>query len=441
MGRINRVRRKPILNWCLTGLAIMALTSESGCAKLGNRLRRKPAPMLQASLAPPTIEGSAVRSQDASKLTRRVGSKSGAIVPPPAQPAAKAPTVIAVKEPEPASNPAREVDEPVVTVATPPMLVSERSSQVAPIPEPPELPADRTPSTLPSIASPTVASRGGSEDLIALSPSAVGSPASIVNSAPKIQEPVSPVAESVVAADDTTAIRTLIGNAKARLSQTISYQTRLRRQERVGTNLQPAEEVLLSIRREPVAVRLEWPNGTNKGREVLFSPVETNGKLQIYQPNSLMPRMTLNPESPLVLKNSRHPISEAGFDVLLRNLERSLDADRSGQPGGNQMSYQGTVEVAELGRACHQITEVRANGESWVVCLDAETLMPAMVRGQAADGALLEMYLFQDLALNVPELATETAFLADARWGKGGLLNRLAKAAAEPTESAESTTR
>jgi hypothetical protein len=161
---------------------------------------------------------------------------------------------------------------------------------------------------------------------------------------------------------------------------------------------------------------------------VLFSAVETGGKMQIHQPGSLVPRVSLNPDSPLVLKNSRHPISEAGFDVLLTGLDQAIRPHEAGDPRGATLTYDGVTNPPDVGRPCHQITEVRANGETWVVCLDAANLMPASVRGTARDGSLLELYGFRDVELDVAELATAQAFSPDARWGgKGGsLLGRLA---------------
>ncbi len=39
----------------------------------------------------------------------------------------------------------------------------------------------------------------------------------------------------------------------------------MQRRERVGGSVLPEEEILLSIRRKPKAVRLEWMNGSSKG--------------------------------------------------------------------------------------------------------------------------------------------------------------------------------
>ena len=429
VGLTNFVARGRLTAWGIFSLAILSLVVDSGCARLGNGLRRKPAPPLQTSMTPPTVEGSAVRSQDAGKLTKRVAPKRGGQD-------GTAPLDLAK-----GIEKSKVTQLPVVEV-NPQAKKPDLQAEVAPLPEPPELPVDRPAATPGEIARTVEASVGGEQAIVAMMPPQLADSSRAEGlGGSAIQEPEFPVADKPANASDAVKIHGLIVSARTRLSQFTSYQARLKRQERVGANLQPAEEVLLSIRREPIAVRLEWPTGTNKGREVLYSPVETAGKLQIYQPASLMPRMTLNPESPLVLKNSRHPISEAGFDKLLAKLERTVQESENGSMEIATLSYEGAVEVAEVGRLCHRITEVRSNGETWVVCLDTESLMPTQVRGVAADGALLEMYLFTDISFDVPELATPTAFVADARWGKGGLLNRLATAPAESSETAQSVAR
>ncbi len=63
----------------------------------------------------------------------------------------------------------------------------------------------------------------------------------------------------------------LLAGAQSKLDKLKTYQVRISRRERVGGQLQPEEEILLSIRRDPKAVRLEWTDGPSKGREVIYS--------------------------------------------------------------------------------------------------------------------------------------------------------------------------
>jgi hypothetical protein len=230
-------------------------------------------------------------------------------------------------------------------------------------------------------------------------------------------------------------IASLVASARKRLDGLANYRVRMIRQERVGEALQPKEEVLLSVRREPKAIRLEWPEGPHKGREVLYSATETRGMMQVKMAESLVPvpPLTLAPDSPLALRNSRHPITEAGFETILANMEMPLERSRKGDPSAGTLSDGGSVTPPELGRACRTIVRVTPEGETWTVGIDPETGLPAMVQATAANGDLLERYVFRDLRTELPDLATASAFDPSSRWGTsaaGGFLNRLARAAA-----------
>jgi hypothetical protein len=240
-------------------------------------------------------------------------------------------------------------------------------------------------------------------------------------SQPKADAPLPP-AEAIVAA------------ARTRLESVATYQMRVTRQERVNGILQEPETVLLSIRRNPKAVRIEWPDGPHKGREVLYAAGAGDGLMHVNMADALLPVKTaLPPDSPLALANSRHPITEAGFDTIVANLEAALKRQKEANPTQSRFAYEGTETPSALDRPCHKLVEVRPNGETWVVYLDAQTYLPTLVQGKAANGDLLEHYLFRDLTINPPELAQADAFDFKARWNNdaaqagGGFLNRLAR--------------
>ncbi len=211
------------------------------------------------------------------------------------------------------------------------------------------------------------------------------------------------------------------------------------RQERVGGELQPAEDVRLSIRRDPQAVRLEWLDGPSMGREVIYN---AGGLMQVNMPGSLVPRISLPPDSPLALKNSRHPISEAGFATIVEQVAANLRAVESGQVSADRFSY-GGLEPPEPGAPlCHKILRVTPSGETWTVCIDDQTKLPYMVLAVAPNGELLERYLFRDPHLNVIELASADAFDPDNRWGKpSGLFGRLARGNDDGSSTAKSPPR
>ena len=232
---------------------------------------------------------------------------------------------------------------------------------------------------------------------------------------------------------DIRKIRDLVKSGRDRLSKAETYQVAMNRQERVGSSLLPAEDVLLSIRRNPKAVRLEWPSGSHKGREVIYSSSIAGGMMYINMADSMvpMPRITMAPDSPMVMKNSRHPITEAGLDAILDQLDVTLKSHETGKAAGETLTYDGVVTPTEIGRPCHKITRSTARGDVWVIALDAETCLPATVQENSSGGVLLEKYVFRNLSMDPASLAQNAAFDPDGRWGASkGLLGRFAQSGA-----------
>jgi Protein of unknown function (DUF1571) len=224
----------------------------------------------------------------------------------------------------------------------------------------------------------------------------------------------------------------ILAQAVAKLQGLDAYQVKMQRRERVGGSVLPEEEVLLSIRRKPKAVRLEWVTGSSKGREVIFAPALDAKMIYVHQPSTavVMPSMKIAVDSPLVMKNSRHTIAEAGFDTILANLQKSKrDADSAGA-GGASLEYKGIEKAAGVDRACHHFIRHTASGETWDVYLDPRSLLPRLVLAENQQGDLLERYVYSEIRENPKELASAAAFSPSERWGEGkGFFSRLAKAA------------
>ncbi len=144
-----------------------------------------------------------------------------------------------------------------------------------------------------------------------------------------------------------TSLAGLLTESRQRLEGLTSYQVMMSHRERVGMVLNPAEDVLLSVRRSPKAVRLEWPTGPNKGREVIYEPGR-NAQMQIYMPGALVPRVPMKPDSFLAMRNSRHPISEAGFHTILQNMELALEGEGTENPAHGQLRYMGLEQPEGL---------------------------------------------------------------------------------------------
>jgi hypothetical protein len=237
----------------------------------------------------------------------------------------------------------------------------------------------------------------------------------------------------------------VLARAAKKLESLEAYQVKMQRRERVGGTVGPEEEILLSIRRKPKAVRLEWTGGSSKGREVIFSPALDSKMIFVHQPAAsvLVPSMKIPVDSPLVMKNSRHSIAEAGFETILANLRKSKDDSEDGKAGGVSLQYKGLESAAGIDKPSHHFVRETASGEIWNVYLDPRSLLPRLVVAEDKQGDLLERYVYSDLRENPTELASAAAFSPTDRWGEGkGLLSRIAKAASRsnvPSSDAATT--
>lgn len=217
----------------------------------------------------------------------------------------------------------------------------------------------------------------------------------------------------------------LVGEARAALDSMTTYQLSLRRQERVNDALLPAEDLIMSIRRAPKAARLTWADGPHRGREVLYRADEPGGLMHVNMADSKLPlpRLSIAPDSPMVMKNSRHPITEAGLDPIVASLE---EADRAGT-----LSDLPPEAIPGYAEPLPGVLRRAENGDVWRAFFDPRAHLPALVECRASNGDLVESYLFRDITPDPAELATAAAFNPDVRWGAPrGLFGRAARTAA-----------
>jgi hypothetical protein len=232
---------------------------------------------------------------------------------------------------------------------------------------------------------------------------------------------------------DVADAKALFAQAEAKLSALTTYQVQITRQERVNGQLQPEEDILVSIKRNPRAVRLEWSNGPNRGREVIYSSTVDPSNIFVHQPATaiLVPSVKIPVNSPLVTQNSRHSITEAGFDTILENLHGSKAAAGEKRSEHSELVYMGMETPPGLTGESHHFVRQSVSGETWNVYLDSQSLLPRLVVAYDSRGSLIERYAYREIRENPAELASASAFEPEQRWGDSkGFLSRLARAAA-----------
>ena len=233
-----------------------------------------------------------------------------------------------------------------------------------------------------------------------------------IDRVPLDASPAVPGVEASIAALIETGIETL--------ESVRNYRVRLTRQERVRGTLGDTEQVILSVRREPFAVRLEWPEGSNAGREVLYSRAECEGMMHIKLAPSLLPLppMQMAPDSPLAMGNSRYPIDQAGLLNVLSKLDTQLDQARAGDVAMGSFELLPPSFHDEFGVESHEIIRNTPDGQRWRVLLETGRCIPILVEAHAADGVLLERYEFREFRPNVDELDVAGAFDPEVRFAR-----------------------
>jgi hypothetical protein len=224
----------------------------------------------------------------------------------------------------------------------------------------------------------------------------------------------------------------LLQKAEARVRSLDNYQVKMKRTERVRGRLQPEEEILMSIRREPKAVRFEWEDGPSKGREVIYSSAIDPRMIFVHMSGTAiaLPTMKIAIDSPMVTSNSRHSIAEAGLDRIIENLRKASEQPVGPSGQHKDLVYHGLESVPGSTTPSHRFTHHTLTNETWTVYLDQQSLLPILVYAKDANGDLIERYHYQTVRENPPELATADAFSPDRRWGEPkGFLSRLAGSA------------
>lgn len=275
-------------------------------------------------------------------------------------------------------------------------------SQPGPADAPPPAPADERP--MPPLAAPM------SPSAPAARPAAAGVKTSS-NAAPRTSE--------------AAKLDAVLQRTSATLSNIANYKVEVSSQESVNGKTHPVDQFVLYKRRQPFAVRMEWNQGKEAGREVIFSPTETNGMIQIRMPKGLIPRLSMSPDSPLVRVKSRHPISEAGIDSVVERLHETLRLHLKIAANAGRIAVE-SVNDPSLG-PIERITHLNHKGETWVVDVQSDTGLPLTVHATDNAGQLMEHYEFRNYQLNLNELQTASAFDPNARWGQPKLLGNLAR--------------
>ncbi len=210
------------------------------------------------------------------------------------------------------------------------------------------------------------------------------------------------LAQNNARAQNGTDLEKQLQETEAALAKLDNYTAVFHRIERVDGKLVPEQITLLKFKR-PFKVYMKWI-GPFKGQESLYVEGANNNKVRAHGTGFAgLITVNLDPTGGLAMKDSRHPVTEAGLESLVKiigsNLRRGLRAgELTSTDHGEQTVY---------GRKTRELEGILPKDPSkgyycyrCIVNLDVETRMPIKTRIFNWQDQLVESYGYEHLSLN-----------------------------------------
>ncbi len=209
-------------------------------------------------------------------------------------------------------------------------------------------------------------------------------------------------AQNNARAQDHTDLEKQLQETEQALVKVDNYTAIFHRIERVDGKLIPEESSVLKFKR-PFKVYMRWINPF-KGQESLYVEGANNNKVRVRGTGlAKLVAVNLDPTGALAMENSRHPVTEAGLEVLVKKIDSNL---RRGL-GAGELTFKDHGEQTVYGRKTREIEGVLPKDPSkgyycyrCIVNLDVETRMPIKTRIYDWENQLVECYGYEHLSLN-----------------------------------------
>ncbi len=160
---------------------------------------------------------------------------------------------------------------------------------------------------------------------------------------------------AATAEDSSLSMETLLKNAVQAIDNARQYTYILKKRDRLapGDDLSPEETLEVKFRK-PDEMYLKTIGGPHKGRQVLFSPKRTGGKILGHEPWMRWPlrSVSVDPMGAQAMKYTHRPITEAEIGFCIRVLDKSVEKDRrlrAKDPDTRPMQVLGPEVVVENG--------------------------------------------------------------------------------------------
>jgi outer membrane lipoprotein-sorting protein len=209
-------------------------------------------------------------------------------------------------------------------------------------------------------------------------------------------------AQIIARAQDRIDLEKRLQETEEALAKVDNYTAVFHRIERVDGKLVPEEITFLKFKR-PFKVYMRWIS-PYKGQESLYVQGANNNKVRAHGTGFTgLITVNLDPTGGLAMENSRHPITEAGLEILVKKVGSNL---RRGLRAG-ELTSKDRGEQTVYGRKTQELEGILPKDPSkgyycyrCIVNLDLETKMPIKTQIFDWEDQLVESYGYEHLSLN-----------------------------------------
>jgi len=191
--------------------------------------------------------------------------------------------------------------------------------------------------------------------------------------------------------------------AESLLARTDSYTALFHKQELIQSNLTEEETIFLKFKK-PFNVYMKWIKEPHMGRESLYVEGFNKNRVKVRECGLAgVMLLDLAPNGSLIIKGSRHPITDSGLEHMVRLVYENLA--KGMKTGEVEFRNHGWSTVYEQGTRKAEIIFPRDRAKGYycyraVLYLDTVKKLPIRVQIYDWDNALVESYGYEALKLD-----------------------------------------
>lgn len=184
------------------------------------------------------------------------------------------------------------------------------------------------------------------------------------------------------------------------------YTATLRKQERIGGQLQSSEVIGVTFREKPFGVLLRWKEGARRAAAVLYVRGENRDQLLVRPAGilSLAGIVARDPKGEDAKQSGRYPLTEFGIKIGIQRTIASWESAK--KDNALHIEYLGIKKIQETGdRSCWVLKRTRnAPTEEGVIqstlYIDRENWLQVGTLLNGEEDRVIGEYFFRDIEIN-----------------------------------------